>query len=278
MTAKTAASLYEYTSYREYLRTIFAREKLSSKKATLTSFGESFGMSASSLQMIMTGQRNLTVQNIHVICRALRLRGKDREFFEALVLMEQAADADIRRYYAARLKKASTDLKTRRLGFSSRQLIKKWYLPALAVCLIDFIDTKLPRDEKLRRLEVYGAQLGLPREVLRDAMAIFETVDAVSMKPEDVIHLMFQRTTSTGPQKQYLKDILKLLTDRCDSEFDNPLALFRGLVFSLPSASVVQLREDLVALFETYMALPQDPSKPRVVLQSFFGCVPLLEV
>lgn len=95
--------IYSYTNYREYLRDLSAALK-AARQFNLRDFAKKAAIKAPGyLKMVIDGRRNLTVQTIHKFCRALDITGRQREYFESLVIYNQTDDPDLKREYFDKL-------------------------------------------------------------------------------------------------------------------------------------------------------------------------------
>lgn len=103
-------SIYSYRNYREYLADFYADKKARNPLYSYKTFAETAGLnSANYLPLVIEGSRNLTVTNIHQFAMALKLRVDEIDFFEALVLCNQAKSSleeDFYQQRVARLRKS----------------------------------------------------------------------------------------------------------------------------------------------------------------------------
>ena len=252
-------SVFEYSSFRAYLRDIFQSEKAESGRVTLSSFAKLFGLSGPALQMILTGSRNLTLANTHRIARALKLRDLELDFFEALVLREQAETKEVRRYYAKRLVTLSQQSGTKRVRLSERKILGDWRVPALLIYLIDFV-ANLPEAERKAALKKFAKNLALSESSLVALTSYLESSGIISSSPGGGIHIEFDRLASRVTQKQYVKSIIQEMVHRVDSDFDLGAAIFRAFVVAVPVDDIEALRDDIVAAVEKRMAMQVKPT------------------
>ena len=96
--------IYRYKVYRELLNDAYHEGKRESPGYTYASFAIKAGVkSPNYLKLVIDGKRNLTPANIQAFAKALRLAGDEIEYFEALVLENQAETPAERSYYRRRL-------------------------------------------------------------------------------------------------------------------------------------------------------------------------------
>lgn len=101
---KSKLNIYDYTDFKSFLKDYFAERKKDSYSFSLRKFTKSIGFKSSGyLTMIISGQRNLTNKNIHIISKAIQLGQKESKYFETLVLYNQAKTEKESSYYLERL-------------------------------------------------------------------------------------------------------------------------------------------------------------------------------
>ncbi len=99
-------SIYAYLDYREYLRDYYAARKAHTRYFSHRYFCRKAGFKTSNvLELVMKGKRNLSRTGILKFARALDLNGRERDYFETIVLYGQANDSEAKREYLARLMK-----------------------------------------------------------------------------------------------------------------------------------------------------------------------------
>lgn len=93
------AEIFDYVDYRRLLSDRVNRLR-SEPSFNVRSFAAQAGLRAPGyLKMVIDGKRNLTVDTVEKFCRALGIQGRERLFFEKLVLYNQATDPDLKRQY-----------------------------------------------------------------------------------------------------------------------------------------------------------------------------------
>jgi uncharacterized protein (TIGR02147 family) len=118
-------SIYQYDNYRDFLRDYYTEMKETSKGFSFSQFSHLSGLgSANYIKFIIEGKRNLTVETIHGTSVALRLIGKEIEYYEALVLANQATPGSVQGYYLTRLKRLRGEVSDR-IGRSKSPTILK---------------------------------------------------------------------------------------------------------------------------------------------------------
>lgn len=126
-------SIFSYSDFRVFLRD-FYEEKKKTREYSYKYFSEKAGLNSPNyFALVMSGVRDLTVANIHQFAPALDLRSDEVEFFETLVLLNQAKTTEEKSYYESRRKKL---LKHRPVTASKQtpaSTLSAWYYTSILV-------------------------------------------------------------------------------------------------------------------------------------------------
>ena len=129
-------SILSYSDYRNYLRDFYEKQKLEVSGYSYKKFSELAGIkSPNYLKLVIDGQRNLTIKNIHDFASVLKLSPQDLQFFEALVLYNQAETSKTKSYYKKRMKEIKGLLKGETTGVQLSKLVDTPEFLAMAICL-----------------------------------------------------------------------------------------------------------------------------------------------
>jgi uncharacterized protein (TIGR02147 family) len=256
-----------YSNYRAYLRDVLAFEKEASK-ATLASLGKLFGISAPALQMVLAGERNLSVHRVHKIARLLKLSPEETEYFEALVLKEQAEDSDEARYYEGKLLRLQNSNDITRLRISDPVLFSRWYIPALMLYLVEVAQKDDVSTEKLAQL------FSLPKEEMEQAFSELKKSGLLAVTAQGKFRIQADKISSTISQKRFLKSFLDECHKRVELEFRNPDSFFTSETITLSLTQFRNFVADHRSLVERYMAMSA-PTEERAVFQSGFFAFPV---
>lgn len=94
-----AGALFKYLDYRQYLAELTSALK-QEKKFNLRRFAREAGIKAPGyLKMVTSGKRNITLETAQKFCRALNIKGREKVYFEKLVLYNQTTDPDLKKEY-----------------------------------------------------------------------------------------------------------------------------------------------------------------------------------
>jgi uncharacterized protein (TIGR02147 family) len=107
-----AIDVFNYLDYRKYLHDVYHDYKAKDAKFSFRYFSRQAGFKSSSvLKMAISGTRNLTAASAVKCAKALKLKGKELEYFESLVQFNQAKTDKEKDLYFQRLSKLKPRVK-----------------------------------------------------------------------------------------------------------------------------------------------------------------------
>ncbi len=123
-------TIFEYLEYREFLKDLIVDRR--ARDISVRALSQRAGFkSPNYLQLIAEGKRNLSPASLAKLADYLKFKGAEREFFENLVLMNQAASAEQQRYYSERLMASRRFIALRHLEHDQYEYFTKWYYAAV---------------------------------------------------------------------------------------------------------------------------------------------------
>lgn len=265
-------TIFEYPSFRSYIRDLFAQEKLTAKNVTLAQYAKKFSLSASALNLILFGKRNLTVASTNQVARSLRLSKSEREYFEALVLWEQADHDETKSYYAGRLKSMRQQKNQARRRTSDKQLLTAWQIPALLIYLIDFERIKSFDAINYERI---SNKFSISASETKRLIDLFKKLGLLETDPKDGAHIVFDRVSSQSHQKEFYRATQNEILKRLDQEFPQTDTFFRATVFTISKSKIQQFRKDILQTLEEYISEDDSQSEDKVLLQGTMGFFPV---
>lgn len=258
-------SVFSYSSYRAFLADYQKEQREHTASMNQAIVAKKLGVGASTLKMILSGARNLTVHNIHTFAAGMGLGPKEHDYFEALVLFEQAESPAEKRYYKRRLQETSEkSAKPARLNL--QDVLKEWYIPAV---LIHLIDTKVPFEEAR-----VAAKLGLPAVRIRETVDTLKKLGILEEHKGQKIHFVLDKFAPHFSKQIYLKKLMPVVQQRIEAEFHSPASYFETHTISLTEAQFRGFLEDYKALVEKYLS--QDSAGDTSVYQLFTSAFPVL--
>lgn len=151
-------SVFDFPDYRQYLQAFFQESKSEKKYFSYRYFARHAGFGSQSyLKMIMDGQRNLKASSIKKIVQALDLSKKEAEYFETLVLYDQAQTSADKDHYLSRLSLLRSKVRVKGLSKDEYDYLVSPYLVIIRemAALSDFkADPEWIHDNLIRNMSV----------------------------------------------------------------------------------------------------------------------------
>lgn len=218
-------------------------------------------MTRSGLSMVLSGQRDLTIQQTHAIARALRMNDETHQEWEALVQCTQSKCAHSRSFYKNRLQKIRVqNSETRKeliegresvkrgitLRSASGSLVSSWYTPAVLVYLLD-------HGESERCYENMSKSLNLPVDRIRSLVSKLKSEGFLNIETDGSVHIAFERISSSLSMQRYLLECLDECKRRVRDSFDDSSHFFTTHQFSIPKDKSAAFIKDVKSIFERYV-------------------------
>jgi uncharacterized protein (TIGR02147 family) len=123
-----APPLRTYSSYRAFLNDWYASKKRVRAGFSFRRFSSVLGLkSPNFMQLVLNGQRNISVDLAEKICEVVKLVGAEREYFLALVEFEQAKAEEERLRAEATLLSARKKLVSNQIDRARAAVVSEWY-------------------------------------------------------------------------------------------------------------------------------------------------------
>jgi uncharacterized protein (TIGR02147 family) len=130
--AKSPLVVYGYTNYRKYLLDYYEFKKAGPRGFSYRSFSKAAGFSSpNAVKLIIEGNRNLGVESVPKIIKALGLAGPMAEYFKALVAMNQAPNDDEKQVFFNQMQKLIPHSKKRDLNAEGLRYLSHWLYPTI---------------------------------------------------------------------------------------------------------------------------------------------------
>ena len=135
--------VYSYSDYRVFLTDLFEAKKDEGTGFSHRAFAKWAGFSAHNfISLVLRGKRNLSPTSIQKLINALKMGKKEAKFFENLVFLNQAKNADEKDRYFEELRKIGRKVASHQVGEEQFFFYEKWYYPVIRelMVLIDWKD------------------------------------------------------------------------------------------------------------------------------------------
>ncbi|MGZ3745528.1 MAG: TIGR02147 family protein [Pseudobdellovibrionaceae bacterium] len=121
-------SIFDFVDYRELLKFLFARCKLTNKAFSYRYFSKRAGFASSNfLLKVMTGQSRLSEKSIKKFVKGFDLNADEAHFFRHLVLFNQATTVDQKQIHAQEIMRNQGYRKIYPLAEAQYHFFSNWY-------------------------------------------------------------------------------------------------------------------------------------------------------
>ena len=125
-------SIFEFSDYREYLKSYYTHAKQSKKNFSHRKFAKKAGLNTSNfLHLVMNGRRNLSMETVPCFADAMELSKKEQQYFETLVSFNQAKNPQAKRYYLELLYGIKNPKIGTTLNNDHFEFLSNWYYAVL---------------------------------------------------------------------------------------------------------------------------------------------------
>ncbi len=125
-------SVFEYSNYRQYLQDYIAWQRSFNSHFSLRFLALKAGFrSHSFLHNVIAGKRNLTLDSIAKVCKAISLGRKESQFFSALVMFNQSESYQERADALKEMTRIRMTIDFYRVQKHQYAYYSQWYLPIL---------------------------------------------------------------------------------------------------------------------------------------------------
>jgi uncharacterized protein (TIGR02147 family) len=120
--------IYAYGDYRKFIRDFYRSRKAAGKKFSLQRFAELAGFKTKTfLHKVMNGEKALSSKSILNVAKAMELKQRETEYFEALVHFNEGTTVEEREYYFRRLQSFKYYSGQVRIRANQFAFFSKWY-------------------------------------------------------------------------------------------------------------------------------------------------------
>ena len=124
--------VFGYTDYRKYLEDFYEFKKSSGRGFSYRQFSKSCGFSSPNfLKLVISGERNLSLDSIEKILGFLSLPEQEDQYFRILVRLNQEANSEVKSIYYEDLKALTPHRQRRDLNTESVEYLSHWLYPVI---------------------------------------------------------------------------------------------------------------------------------------------------
>jgi len=130
---KSKLNVFVYDDYRKFLAAFYEQKKQEMpNKFSYRYFSQKAGFSSSTyFHRVIIGKRNLSLESVRKVCKFIELKGRPSEYFEKLVLFNQAKKEEDKIKYFEELKEFKEYIQERLIRKDQMLYFSKWYFPVI---------------------------------------------------------------------------------------------------------------------------------------------------
>ncbi len=267
-------SVYDYLNYRSYLADMFNFRKSKSASFSYRYFSRKAGFASPNfLKLVTNGQRNLTSCSIAKVAKGFGLKKREREFFENMVYMNQAATHDEKNHYYCKMAALTGSKNATAIDKKQYEYFSKWYYPAIRE-LIAFGNGKSTP-------ETIAAQLN-PKVSTKEVSKAIDLLASMHLveKSDDGHWQQMHQNISTGPEIKslvvvnYHKEMMRLAGESIDRVPPKARDI-SALTLSIQRDTLSELKERIIAFRKELMEIAGADESPDTVIQINVQLFPL---
>jgi uncharacterized protein (TIGR02147 family) len=270
-------AIYHYRDYRKALRDFYENKKLQSSGYTYARFSRAANLgSPNYLKIVIDGRRDLTISNIHSFANVIGLKGPEIEYFEALVLENQADQTSEKRYYSRKLSQIKKSNETRVVRKKSSAVFDEAMMPAVLLCSVrNSEEDAVTKVRHELRMESTKAKQ-LISELLKSGELKIDDQQKLSFPDR---HTMIHDPHSANEkQKRFLKQALNEAQSTFDTRYHSGTAKFLSILMTAPEKSLPEIFALLKASVEKVSdAFDPGENEPSGVYRVQFQAYRLLD-
>jgi uncharacterized protein (TIGR02147 family) len=265
----TVPSVQRHLNFRDFLKSYYQARKKSGAGYSYRRFSEDAGLASPNLlKLVIDGRKNLTTATLQRFATALKLTPVETEYFEALVLENQATDGLERSYYRRKLRKLRTEYRqpvTKVRGDFG--LFDHPLLPAVLMLLPSCAPENVV--ERLRsKLGIGVQEIQHLVQWLLDRGIASEREGKYFTNPE---HYLFHEKTSNQKLKSYLRQQLRFSINAFERAYERG-AKFYSHAMAIDPKRFEELQSEIqefIARVNSSYELPDGEEVVQVNIQNF---------
>ncbi len=258
------SGVFRYSTSREFLDFAFAQSKKSYPGMTISKFSKKLNIGCSSLKMILSGHRPMTLAQFHSIGKRLKLSSSEFGYLESLLLKEKAQTPQTKKYYDQRAKSARKNHRLQSIYIPGGEALTDPYIIPILVYLTE-IDAPKTSEKSLSHFDSpnlvteISKYFSISIERAKNALGILEKLKLRSLNegvpPGTALHYIVDQLLLSYSHKKYLKAWLQEASLRMDVNFEFPYTIYTATTIGLSNSEMINLKHDFKSLLERYLSL-----------------------
>lgn len=257
-------SIFSYQSCQDFLRDAYKDAKVSQASFTIERYASAIGLGGSTLKMILSGKRRLTVSHVHRIAKALKLSRAELGYLEALSLKEGARQGFEKKAHSKKMSRVKKWNKVETVRISERGLLSEPFILPLLIYLQDIrrsFDGELTKSELL----VLEENFGISRDrILASFNRIKKSVARPLTASKLESHFVIDQVAHQLDQETYVRKWLMEASERVGRNYRSSKDLFNFSTISIAEEDLSSIRADMKEVLNKYL---ERSSKKNMVIQ-----------
>lgn len=229
----------------------------------------SLGLKSSTLKMILTGKRKLSIHHIYPISKKLKLTEKEITYLETLVLLDKQKEETAKNLVTKKLNNIKKTNRLQSVTLSKKELLADPFVLPVMVYLTDIKKiTKFDPDTTKDIEKELSQKFKLDEKRCSQILKIIQQANSISTKESSKeVHYIYSNVTNVLNQKQYLKNWLDTSKQEIESRYHDETTFFNTTTLSLTEEQVASLKKDLKQVLEKYLGMTNTTNDPLQLTQ-----------
>ncbi len=269
-------SIYRSTDFRKFLADYFIARKKDKPYFSHRYFCKLAGFKTPSvIKLVIDGKRNLSRTSILKVSKAIGFCNSEHQFFEALVLYNQATDAEQKRTWFFKLEElrgvtAPALIETRQHSF-----YKEWYNPVIRECL------GIPGLQQSPEALANRIRPRISPDKIRDAIRLMESLGLIARDKKGCYNLMHQTiTTASELDSEYVahfnREMIRL-AQQASISIPNQKREISGLTLRISRKCLKEIKTRIMNFKKELLILASNDTDSDTVYQFNVQLFPLLD-
>ena len=258
--------IHHYLDYRKYLKDMFRFLKENKRYFSYRYFAIKAGFNSHSfVKHVIEGKRNLTTSSTAKFSKGLSLKKGERDFFENLVLMNQADSHEERDRYYKRMMSLNSFTRANKISKEQYAYLSTWYYPVIRE-IVALGDSHHTSEQIASMLQPKIT----PRQAQK-ALKLLLSLDFIE-KDKGGTWRQCKKDLTTGSEVKsiiianYHKEMIKLAAQSIDRHPATDRDL-NALTIRMKKDRIPEVKEKIAQFKNELIALESEEEEPDMVMQ-----------
>ncbi len=268
--------VFDFLDYRAFLSESYHYRKQRDKYFSYRYFSKKAGFASPNfLQLVTSGRRNLTNDSIAKVAKGFGLKKNEREYFETLVYMNQAATLEERDHYYRKLIQLKGASEVRKLEKARYDYFSTWYHPVVREVVL-FGERNQAAEEIAERMH--------PKISVKEAeksLALLEELELIR-KDRNGRWEQVEQNVSTGPEVRslvvanYHRELLRLAAESIERDSPENRDI-SAVTLSVNRERISELKQRIASFRRELLETASTEERPDQVIQVNIQLFPLTQ-